>query len=348
MEQRSVTIHDVAAGAGVSTATVSRTLNEPWRVSEHTRDKVNACVAQLGYKPNLRARLLARGGSNALCFLLSNRPFLHSVHAGVLQGAAAEAEARKIQIVYAACSYQPTTPETEIKLPGMLGARGLIDGVIVAGTNYPNLLSALSALELPHVVFGTNLVTEDDARAANAVYTDDEHGGSLATEHLISLGHRSIVFVGDVSLPWYRRRWSGYNTAMRRAGLMPRPPVGCFDGSELEMGRQAVDMLCNAGEAFTALVVGGDMGALGAMRALRSRGIVVPGRVSVVGFNDEEAAEIAEPPLTTVHLPTEDAGARCVQLLEAMASGSTEQAAAVVLDVTLTRRQSAARIDNTI
>lgn len=343
MENRPVTIHDVAADAGVSTATVSRTLNEPWRVSASTRERVMRSVAGLGYKPNLRARLLARGGANTICFLLSNRPFIHSVHAQVLQGATAEADAQGVQIVYAACGYLPTTPASEIELPRILAARGLIDGVIVAGTNYPNLLRSLFALGLPHVVFGTNVVGDEDTRLANAVYIDDESGGSQATRHLLSLGHEQIVFVGDTSLPWYRRRYQGYKAAMAEAGLRPRPPEGSADEGELAMGCGAVNGLCDRGESFTAMVAGGDMGALGAMRALRSRGIAVPDQVSIVGFNDEELAEIAEPPLTTIRVPTEEIGAWCVRLLEQIAAGSPDDAQPVVLDVKLVVRQSSAR-----
>ena len=216
MEKRFVNIHDVAEDAKVSIATVSRVLNEPWRVSAATRDKVAASIERLGYTPNLRARLLARGDSGTICFLLSNRPFIHSVHAQVLQGAAREADELSVQIVYAACNYSPDTPPGEIEMPRILAPRGLIDGVIVAGTNYPNMLDAIDELELPHVVYGTNLVTADDARVGNSVYVDDEVGGYDATAYLISLGHGNIRFVGDLAMPWYRRRYAGY------AGRWPR------------------------------------------------------------------------------------------------------------------------------
>lgn len=320
---RFVTIHDVAADARVSTATVSRALNEPWRVSTDARERVTASIAKLGYTPNLRARLLARGDSGTICFLLSNRPFLHSVHTQMLQGAADRANALDVQIVYAACSYSPETAPSEIEMPRILAARGLIDGVIVAGTNYPNMLQAIDELGLPHVLFGTNLISPDCESAPGAIYVDDESGGYLAARHLISLGHKSIRFVGDVSLPWYRRRYMGCARAMREAGLEATPPVGKRDATEqiateFAMGASAVNDLCERGEHFTALFAGGDMAAIGAMRALAGRGLKVPDDISVVGFNDEELAQIAEPPLTTIRVPTEQIGARCVDMLRAM------------------------------
>lgn len=343
MEKRFVTIHDVAADARVSTATVSRALNEPWRVSSATRDRVTDSIERLGYKPNVRARLLARGGSEMLCFLLSNRPFMHPVHAQILQGAAGKADLLGVQIVYATCHYSPDTPPSEIEMPRILATRGLIDGVIVAGTNYPNLLRALDELELPHVVFGTNLVADDDDRVANAVYVDDEDGGYQATVHLLSLGHRNIAFIGDTRLPWYRRRYAGYVRAMDEAGLHPRAAAGSAAQGELAMGFDAVNELCDRGERFTAIFVGGDMGALGAMRALHNRGMAIPQEVSVVGFNDEELAQIAEPPLTTVRVPKVEIGARCVKMLEEITQSGGKPAAPAVLPVKLVLRESAAK-----
>ena len=331
----------------MSTATVSRTLNEPWRVSPEARDRVNASIAKLGYTPNPRARLLARGDSGTICFLLANRPFLHSVHTQMLQGAADRANGLGVQIVYGTCSYSPDTAPSEIEMPRILAARGLIDGVIVAGTNYPNMLRAIDELELPRVVFGTNLITNDEC-SPGAVYVDDEMGGRLATERLIELGHRKIRFIGDVSLPWYRRRYDGYARAMREAGLDPSEPTGSRDVmeksvTEFNMGVNAANDLCRRGDEFTALFAAGDMAAIGAMRSLAARGIRVPADVSVVGFNDEESAEIAEPPLTTIHVPKEEIGAHCVEMLRrSLETGEIQPAETV--PVRLVERESAGRV----
>lgn len=322
-------------------------MNDPWRVSTETRDRVSASIARLGYTPNLRARLLARGDSGTICFLLANRPFLHSIHTQMLQGAADKANGLGVQIVYGTCAYSPDTSPSDIEMPRILAARGLIDGVIVAGTNYPNMLRAIDELDLPHVIFGTNLIAPDCEPAPGAVYVDDESGGHQATAHLISLGHRAIRFVGDVALPWYRRRYDGYVRAMREAGLEACAPVGKRDAAEhsvteFAMGVNAANELCECGESFTALFVAGDMAAVGAMRALASREISVPGSVSVVGFNDEEAAELAEPPLTTVHVPKEEIGARCVEMLRAVLE-TGKRPDAVTVPVWLAIRDSATR-----
>jgi DNA-binding LacI/PurR family transcriptional regulator len=341
MKKESITIHEVAADSGVSTATVSRALNKPWRVKSSTVRRVEESVAKLGYRPNLRARLLARGGSGTFCFLLSNRPFIHSVHAEVLQGASLEADKEAIQMVYATCSYAPDTNPTQIELPRIIAAKGLIDGIILAGVNYPNLLRAIDLLDLPYVIFGTNMI-DGNNKLPNAVYADDETGGYLATSHLLSLGHTAIRFVGDISLPWYNRRFLGYARAMSEVGLKCIEPIGSASKGELEMGADAVIELCENSAKFTALFVAGDMGAFGAIRALASRGICVPDDVSVVGFNDEEIAHTAC--LTTIRTPKDEAGARCVQMLEQIIHGPSKQLDSITLTVELVTRQTSSAI----
>ena len=337
-----ITIHDVAADSNVSIATVSRVLNEPWRVLPETKDRITASISKLGYVPNIRARLLARGQSGIICFLLSNRPFAHSVHAQVLQGAAARADIIGLQVIYAACNYRPDTPPDEIALPSVLATNGLIDGVVVAGTNYPNILTALDELDLPYVMYGTNMVVPSDDFLPKAVYIDGEHGGYLAATYLLSLGHTKIRYIGDTTMPWYSRRYTGFCRAMEEAGLPCPPAVGSAAEGEMAMGFNTTNQLLDSGEEFTALFVGGDAGALGALRALRRRGIAVPRDVSLVGFNDEDLANIAEPPLTTIRAANEEAGMQCIEMLNGLVRHTIETAETVVLPVRLIERESAA------
>ncbi|MCE5322583.1 LacI family transcriptional regulator [bacterium] len=342
-QSNTITIREVASDARVSTATVSRALNEPWRVKTDTRNKVNASVVKLGYTPNPRARLLARGNSGTICFLLCNRPFIHSVHAEILQGASREADAMGVQVVYATCTYSPDALPSDIEMPRIIGACRLVDGIILAGTNYPNMMAAIDELDLPYVVFGTNLITESDVKVDNGIYVDDVDGGYQATVHLLSLGHRKIRFIGDTSLPWYRRRYAGFAMAMAEAGLDNPSPIGYAAEGELVMGFNAVNDLYENGEEFTALFIGGDMGAYGAMKALLNRGVRIPEEVSVVGFNDEEISQLAEPPLTTIRAPKEDVGAQCIHLLNDVISSGSARNRPEMLSVQLVLRLSTAR-----
>jgi len=342
MQDRPVTIREVAADANVGTATVSRALNEPWRVSPATIERVNKSVERLGYRPNFRARLLARGNSGMICFLLSNRPFIHSVHAQILEGAAHEADILGVQIVYASCNYEPGAAPSEIEMPRILAARGLIDGVIVAGTNYPNLLGAIDQLHLPYVVFGTNYVTGNGGELANAVYVNEQEGAREAAKHLLSLGHARIRFIGDTLLPWYRRRYQGYCDALREAGIAPLPPIGARGEDPVRMGEAAALELLDRHPGFTAVFAGSDRAAHGAIKALRSRGLRIPDDVSVVGFDDDEIASLEEPPVTTVRMPTEEVGARCVLMLNDIIRSGVQPEQAAWLPAELVIRESTA------
>ncbi|MHB9038745.1 MAG: LacI family DNA-binding transcriptional regulator [Armatimonadota bacterium] len=332
---------DVALDAGLSTATVSRALNEPRLVKENTLARVRESVARLDYKPNVGAQLLAKGNSGkTICFMLANRPFVHSLHAQVLQGAAVEAEAQNACVLYVTCNYSPADAPSSISVPRILTTRGLIDGVIAAGTNYANIVPLLEDIGLPYVLFGTNMIAGDDTVVPSAVYTDDEGGGYQATRHLIELGHKKLRFVGDISLPWYRRRYLGYAKAVMEVGLPCEPPVGSAYGGEIEMGCRAVNDLCRNGAEFTALFVAGDEGAVGAIRALRSNRRSVPDDVSVIGFNDEECAQMSEPQLTTISVPKQKAGAECVRMLQRMISSPAGKVEPVVLPAKLVMRES--------
>ena len=330
---------------GLSTATISRALNEPQLVKESTRALVHKSVARLGYKPHIGARLLAKPNSGrTICFLLSNRPFVHSVHARILQGSANEAEEEQTSVLYATCKYSPVDSPAEIALPCILATNGLIDGIIAAGTNYANILPALDNLNLPYVLFGTNFIAGDDTVVPSSIYTDDEGGGYQATRHLIDMGHSQIRFVGDISLPWYRRRYLGYVKAMTERGLQCEPPVGSVSGGELKMGFDAVNELLRDKVEFSALFVAGDEGALGAIRALNLNKVKVPQDVSVVGFNDDEWARLSEPQLTTVRVPKEEAGAECVRMLQRLIINNGEQFEPVVMPAVLEIRESTRKI----
>lgn len=343
--KKNVTIQDVAADTGLSTATISRALNEPLLVKESTLSIVRESIARLGYRPNVGAQLLARGkSSKTICFLLSNRPFMHSIHTQVLQGAANQAEIDKACVLYTTCNYSPSDSPSSIEVPHILATRGLIDGIIVAGTNYANILPVLDDIGLPYVIFGTNLIAGEDTVVKTSVYTDDEGGGYQATRHLIDIGHTKIRFVGDVSMPWYRRRYLGYIRAITEAGLPCEAPVGAAFCSEMEMGFNTVDNLCKNGADFTALFVAGDEGAIGAIRALRKNGKSVPKDVSVIGFNDEELTKISEPQLTTIRVPKEGAGSECVKMLQRIISEPEDVVEPVVLLTELIERESTRKI----
>ncbi|MCE5314289.1 MAG: LacI family DNA-binding transcriptional regulator [Armatimonadota bacterium] len=335
-----ITIQDVARDTNLSTATISRALNQPELVKQKTLSIVRESIARLGYKPNVGAQLLARGkSSKTICFLLSNRQFFHTIHANVLQGAANQAEVDKASVLYTTCNYLPDDMPSTIGVPHILATRGLIDGVIIAGTNYPNIIPVLDEIGLPYVIFGTNFI-DGDVLFPASVNVDDMGGGYQATRHLIELGHVNIKFVGDMSFPWYKRRYYGYVKAVTEAGLFCEAPIGSASDGEFQMGFDAVNELCANNAGFSAIFGAGDEVAMGAIRALQANGRSVPSEVSVVGFNDEESIRFSSPQLTTVALPKEEVGSECVRMLRLLIENPGLAIEPLVLPTQLVVRES--------
>jgi LacI family transcriptional regulator len=250
-----------------------------------------------------------------VCFLLSNRDFLHPFHARILQGVESYASGLKQHVMFAALHYSQKTPADSIDLPPVLQERGLIDGVILAGTIYPNLLRRIESIHMPFVAFSNNVVGMDDAQQFDQVGFDDLNGTLHATRYLIGQGHRRIVFAGDISYPWLRRRFEGYRQGMRENKLKPalvtaRNPLSFVDFGQMSAGR-----ILSRGSRPTAVVAGNDEIAYGLWRSLSRRGVKVPEQISLVGFDDREEAVLMDPPLSTVRVHKEEIGETCMKML---------------------------------
>lgn len=310
-----VTIRDVARAAGAGVGTISRVLNSNPHVSSNTRDRVLAAIRRLGFRPNAQARRILKRRSEMVCFLLSNRDFLHPFHARILQGVETYASAIKQFVVFAALHYSPQTPPERIPLPPVLQERGLIDGLILAGTIYPNLMQRIESIHMPFVAFSNNVVGLDGQFQFDAVGFDGFRGAEEATRYLIREGHRRIAFVGDVTLPWIHSRLSGYESAMGEAKLRPVTFAARETGSFVELGQKIAGRIVARRPLPTALVAGNDEIAYGLWRSLRQRGVRVPEDISLVGFDDRDEALLMDPPLTTVRVHKEEIGETCMKML---------------------------------
>src|SRR5712672_4147481 len=199
--QTKTTIREVARAAGVGIGTISRVLNSSSQVSRKTRARVLETIRRLGFRPNAQARRILKRRAEMVCFLLSNRDFLHPFHARILQGVESYATGMKQHVLFAALHYSPRTAPEKIDLPPVLQELGLIDGVILAGTIYPNLLRRIESIQMPFVAFSNNVVGMDDEQQFDQVGFDDLNGTLHATRFLIGRGHYQLVFAGDVSSP---------------------------------------------------------------------------------------------------------------------------------------------------
>src|SRR6266446_4396834 len=310
-----VTIRDVARVAGVGVGTISRVLNSSPQVSGEMRARALAAIKRLGFRPNALARRVLRQRSEMVCFLLSNRDFLHPFHARILQGVESYASAVKQHVLFAALHYSSRLPPERINLPPVLLEHGLIDGVILAGTIYPNLLRRIESIHMPFVAFSNNVVGMDEEQQFDQVGFDDFNATLHSTRYLIGKGHRHIVFAGDISYPWLLRRFEGYRQAMREnklkaVSILPRNPQGFVD-----FGQKSVARILSRQPQPTAVVAGNDEIAYGIWRSLQRHAVKVPDDISLVGFDDREEALLMDPPLSTVRVHKEEIGETCMKML---------------------------------
>jgi DNA-binding LacI/PurR family transcriptional regulator len=293
-----VTIQDVAREAGVSVSTVSRAFTAPEMVREETRHFVLQTAERLGYRPNRAARGLITGRTGNLGVIvpdLSN-PFFPTVLKGV-QSRAREAD----YAVFLADSDE--NPAEEVTLVQAMAKQ--VDGVILCS-------SRMSSAQLERVVDMTSLVFVNRQGADHPTVLMDTTGGMhQAIDHLVALGHRRIAYLNGPRTSWSNReRRRGLRRAARQGVEIVE--LGPF-APKFEGGPHAADLAL--AEGVTAIVAYNDLMALGVLARLADRGVPVPQRMSVVGFDDILMAGMATPPLTTVSMQNERAGRAAVDLL---------------------------------
>ncbi len=188
-----------------------------------------------------------------------------------------------------------------------------IDGALLVGMTLPKERLA------PLVSEGFPIVALDrpvDLPRVPLVQVDNIAGGRLATEHLVSLGHRRIAHLtGEPGLRLSDDRRTGWRAALDAAGIVPDPRLEIPGGFTEDAGYEAAQRLLDSGVPVSAIFAASDLAAIGAMNALRARGRAVPEDVSVVGFDDLRLSAYVAPALTTVRQPAQEIGAAATNLL---------------------------------
>ena len=307
MTAKRKTFQQVADLAKVSLATVSRVANGSARVSPEVQQRVKEAALRLGVD------LYRQSKANVIAFLLCNRDLLHPFHSRVLIGAEAYCAAQNYNMLFLSFRYPPNIPWREVYLSPILQRRDVVRAVIVAGVNSQNFLDVLDHKGISFAILGNNVIDQWQPEEYDVVWFDDIQGGYEATRYLQSSGHREIWFVGNYRLPWFARRYDGYRRRMEEAGLTPRQ-AGVDSSNEQEVGYLAAKSILVQKKAVTAIFTGSDSAAEGTYRALRDAGLHVPEDISVVGFNDIEAAML-HPSLTTVRVFPEQVGQHLAELL---------------------------------
>jgi len=309
------TIKDVARRAGVSTATVSRVINESGYYDAGTARRVRRAIEELSYRGNVHWKRLKRNASETICFLLGNRASMNSMQMKLLMACERGLQEAGYDLVFALFRYRPATPAAGLSLPRLLVHDGAVDGVILAGVHYANLLDALARRKLAHVVLGNTLIGPKDKLKWDAIIYDDVAGAYEAAKYLARLGHRRIAFAGNTTCPWFRRRQQGYLKAIREERLEPLTLEADWKVSNIEYGQLAAAELLRWSDPVTAVLAGNDEIAGGLWKELVRRRVAIPDQVSLMGFGDREEFSILEPPLTTVSVFQETLGAELTRML---------------------------------
>jgi DNA-binding LacI/PurR family transcriptional regulator len=282
--------------------------------------------------------LSERSKTKALAFLLSNRPMQHAFHSNILLGAEAHCASRGWELIFQSSNYPLQASGRELQLPTIAKRHGIVQGVILAGTNSPDLLKLLKSKGTSFVVLGNNIVGDTNLSGYDVVFSDDIQGGLDATRYLLGLGHRHICFVGNLRLPWFARCHEGYRRGMEEAGLTPRSS-SVDSEDETEIGYLGTKLLLAKEKPVTAIFAGNDPTAHGVYRGIRDSGLEIPDDISVVGCDDTVGSWLY-PALTTIREFPEQLGKQMVELLVNRIGNPSQQHQRVTVPTELIKRDS--------
>jgi len=330
------TLEEVAARAGVGRGTASRVINGSPRVSEATREAVQAAVAELGYVPNRAARALAGNRTDAIALVVpepETRFFAEPYFSAIVRGVGAALADTDMQLLLTLAG----NDRERRRLAQYLTAHR-VDGVLLVAVHADDPLpELLEQLGMPCVISGARHAAEPLA----SVDSDNFDGARAAVEHLITRGRRSVATItGRLEVYGAQRRLDGYRAALAAAGLPPDERLIAPADFTEEGGARAMRELLARRPHLDAVFAASDVMAAGARQVLREADRRIPEDVALIGFDDSVVARHMHPALTSVRQPIEEMGRRMAQLLLEEIAGRTGERPTVVLPTELVVRDS--------
>jgi LacI family repressor for deo operon, udp, cdd, tsx, nupC, and nupG len=328
-----ITIKDVADAAGVSTATVSRALRGLPNVDSVTRERIQRIATDLDYVISPSASRLASGRTGSIAVIT---PYIARWYfSTVLSGVESVLQSAGMDLLLMSVS----TPDGQHRLPPGPRLRRRVDGVLVIGLPpQDQQLHEVLALHMPTSLIGVVMA------GVPSVAIDDVIAGQIATQHLINLGHERIGVINGAPImsPYTAEndRFRGFTAAMTDAGLPVDPMLEAYGYFTIAGGEQAMTALLTQKNPPTAVFAMSDEMAFGAMKAMRSHGLV-PGRdISLVGIDGHDMSEFLD--LTTVVQPVHDLGRIAAEalVLQLRSSGTEVPTDAIRLPTQLIVRGS--------
>jgi len=333
-----VTIRDIAKRAGVSVATVSRTLREPEAVRPVRRERVLQAIEEMNYAPDPIAQQLRRRTNETIIVVVPEiaNPFF----SGIVQS---------IENVAHDMGYRVLIGETQGKQERLDYYADMVQtrvaaGLILLGSLLPRIVKNGVEAGLKEPAIPLVLACEHyDGLECPKVVIDNVAAGYLAVDHLIDRGRRRIATItGPLDNPLTVDRLKGYRDALANAGLPSREDWVVEGDFSIESGHAAMLRLLEAGQVPDGVFCAGDEMAIGAMHAIREAGLMIPRAIAVVGFDDLRFGAFAAPPLTTIRQPSAELGETAMRMMDAVLNKRPLDQLKVVLPHSLVLRGSTA------
>jgi DNA-binding LacI/PurR family transcriptional regulator len=328
-------IKKVAARAKVSTATISRTINNSALVSPATADKVWKAIRELGYYPNTQARALVSGRSRIFGLIISDiaNPFFPELVKSFEDAAIKYG----YEVIVANTDYN--SERMTVCVRRMIERQ--VDGVAIMTSEIDShLIDELSRRKLPIVFLDLG---QPNALISN-ILVDYAKGIREAVLHLVSLGHRRIGFIsGPLTLLSARTRRTSFLNCLKDCGIADRQQIIVEGNHKVDGGETAMKQMLAQAVRPTAVLTSNDLTAIGVLRALHYAGLRVPEDMSVIGFDDIQLSHFTQPPLTTVRLSRDELGRKAFEALYLTLQGTETEGQQIRVSTSLVLRESTAK-----
>jgi len=306
-QETAATMKDVALKAKVSTATVSRALMNPDKVSQATRNRVEKAAREVGYLPQPMGRNVKRNESRTILVIVPDicDPFFSEI----IRGIEVTAANHGYLVLIGDCAHQNQQEKTFIDLI----ITKQIDGMLLLGSRLPFDASIEEQRNLPPMVMANEFAPELELPT---VHIDNQTAAFDAVNYLYEQGHKRIgCIAGPEEMPLCHYRLQGYVQALRRCGIMVDPQYIARGDFTFEAGSKAMQQLLDLPQPPTAVFCHSDVMALGALSQAKRQGLKVPEDLSIIGFDNIDLTQFCDPPLTTIAQPRYEIGREAMLLL---------------------------------
>lgn len=306
-QETAATMKDVALKAKVSTATVSRALMNPDKVSQATRNRVEKAAREVGYLPQPMGRNVKRNESRTILVIVPDicDPFFSEI----IRGIEVTAANHGYLVLIGDCAHQNQQEKTFIDLI----ITKQIDGMLLLGSRLPFDASIEEQRNLPPMVMANEFAPELELPT---VHIDNLTAAFDTVNYLYEQGHKRIgCIAGPEEMPLCHYRLQGYVQALRRCGIMVDPQYIARGDFTFEAGSRAMQQLLDLPQPPTAVFCHSDVMALGALSQAKRQGLKVPEDLSIIGFDNIDLTQFCDPPLTTIAQPRYEIGREAMLLL---------------------------------